>query len=415
MKNKYEKICILGAGISGLTAAYYLMKKGYMNVTMLEKEERVGGKCYSILYKGKKYEMGAMMGVPSYYNINSIMNEFGIINKGPLLYSDFFDIYGNKVSQVPLNEINDFRKQFKTLMDILKKYDKLYEPGFSNISEELCISFSEWCANNEIPLATKVYGPPFTSFGYGYLDEIPAAYVLKFLDYKTLLAFIDITHLITFPDGIDVLCKKIADCLTGLKLGIKIKKIVRENKIKVETQYETMEFDKLIVTTPLDETVAFMDSTDEEKRLFSKIQNTYFNVFAYSISKIPKVSGYIPYNFTSDRVGHIMVWYYRFQDTYDNDLITVYSLCRKEDSPSKCKKIMDEDLKRLGIVADNLLMQRRWKYFPHVSSEDLRNGFYKDLDKLQMKKNTIYAGEILDFSNLEHCSCFSKYIVDTYF
>lgn len=343
------------------------------------------------------------------------MNEFGIINEGPLLYSDFFDIYGNKVCQIPLNEIEDFKKQFKALKGILKRYDKLYEPGFSNINDDLCVSFSEWCAINEIPLVAKVYGPPFTSFGYGYLDEIPAAYVLKFLDYKTLSAFIDITHLITFTHGIDILCKKIADCITNLKLGIEIKNIKRDNKIIVETQYETLEFDKLIITTPLDETVNFMDSTDDEKRLFSKIQNTYFNVFAYSIRNIPKVSGYIPYNFTSDRIGHIMVWYYRWQDSFQNDLITVYSLCKKEDSPNKCKNIMEEDLKRLGIAYDNLLMQKRWKYFPHVNCQDLKNGFYKDLDNLQMKKNTIYAGELLEFSNLEHCSQFSKYIVDKYF
>ena len=40
MKNK--KIAILGAGVTGLTAAYYLSKKGY-NVTIFEKSEEVGG------------------------------------------------------------------------------------------------------------------------------------------------------------------------------------------------------------------------------------------------------------------------------------------------------------------------------------------------------------------------------------
>lgn len=343
------------------------------------------------------------------------MNEFGITNKGPLLYSDFFDIYGNKVCQIPLNEIDDFKKQFKALIDVLKRYDQLYKPGFTNIKDELCVSFSKWCEINEIPLVAKVYGPPFTAFGYGYFDETPAAYILKFLDYKTLSAFIEITHLITFPDGIDILCRKIADCLTNLKLGTEVKNIKRGDKITIETQYETLEFDKLIITTPLDETVYFMDSTEEEKRLFSKIENTYYNVFAYSVRNIPKVSGYIPYNFTSDRINHVMVWYYRWQDMLQNDLITVYSLCKKEDSPKKCKEIMEEDLKRLGIEVDNLLIQKRWKYFPHVKGEEIKKGFYKDLDKLQMNNNTIYAGELLDFSNIEHCSQFSKYIVDKYF
>lgn len=413
--DKNERICILGGGISGLTAAFYLMKKGYKNVTVLEKEERVGGKCYSFLYKGKMYELGAMMGVPSYYNINSLMKEFNILNKGPLLYSDFFDINGNKICQIPLNQIENFKMQYKKLINILKKYDKLYEPGMLNVDDSLCVPFKKWCEINCIPLVEKIYTPPFTAFGYGFIDEIPAAYVLKFLDYKTLLAFIEITHLITFPEGIDILCRKIADCIKSLKLGVNVKNIKRGNRITVETQYETLEFDKLIITTPLDETSEFMDINEDEKELFSKIRNMYFNVFAYSLKNVPKVSGYIPYNFTRERQGHIMVWYYRWQDMGSNDLITVYSMCQKEDSPAKCKKIMDEDLNRLGIKIENFLMYRRWKYFPHVGCDDLKNGFYKKLDALQMNNNTIYAGELLDFSNIEHCSQYSKYIVNKYF
>ena len=60
-------------------------------------------------------------------------------------------------------------------------------------------------------------------------------------------------------------------------------------------------------------------------------------------------------------------------------------------------------------------MHKRWKYFPHVKCEDLKNGFYKKLDEIQMKNNTLYAGKLLDFSNIEHCSIFEKYIVDKYF
>ena len=110
-----------------------------------------------------------------------------------------------------------------------------------------------------------------------------------------------------------------------------------------------------------------------------------------------------------------MVWYYRWQDMKKNDLITVYSLCNKEDSYKKSKSIMEDDLKRLGIEVENLYMHKRWKYFPHVSGEDLKNGFYKELSEQQMKNNTLYGGELLDFANLEHCTKFSKYLANKYF
>jgi len=56
MKNK--KIAILGAGVTGLTAAYYLSKKGY-NVTIFEKSEEVGGIASSFIDKdGCVYDYG---------------------------------------------------------------------------------------------------------------------------------------------------------------------------------------------------------------------------------------------------------------------------------------------------------------------------------------------------------------------
>ena len=51
MANKDEKICIIGAGVSGLSAAFYLDRKGYKNITVLEKQSRVGGKCCTINYR----------------------------------------------------------------------------------------------------------------------------------------------------------------------------------------------------------------------------------------------------------------------------------------------------------------------------------------------------------------------------
>ncbi len=48
------RIGIIGAGAAGLTAAHYLKKQGYENITLLEKEGRIGGKCDSLTYEGKK-------------------------------------------------------------------------------------------------------------------------------------------------------------------------------------------------------------------------------------------------------------------------------------------------------------------------------------------------------------------------
>lgn len=48
------RIGIVGAGPSGISAAYALAKLGYHNVTLLEKYHTVGGMCESVEIEGKK-------------------------------------------------------------------------------------------------------------------------------------------------------------------------------------------------------------------------------------------------------------------------------------------------------------------------------------------------------------------------
>jgi protoporphyrinogen oxidase len=83
MADLKERIAIIGGGPAGLSAAMYLEKKGYTNYVIYEKDNRVGGKCYSPKVKmgpdGKderSVEMGAIMGAKTYYAVHEC-EEFG--------------------------------------------------------------------------------------------------------------------------------------------------------------------------------------------------------------------------------------------------------------------------------------------------------------------------------------------------
>ena len=62
--DKDVRIAIIGGGPAGLSAGMYLEQKGYENYVIYEKTDHVGGKCHSPHMNGKRYEMGAIMGVP---------------------------------------------------------------------------------------------------------------------------------------------------------------------------------------------------------------------------------------------------------------------------------------------------------------------------------------------------------------
>lgn len=50
------RIGIVGAGPSGMSAAYALSQLGYNNVTVLEKHHTVGGMCESVEIEGSSLE-----------------------------------------------------------------------------------------------------------------------------------------------------------------------------------------------------------------------------------------------------------------------------------------------------------------------------------------------------------------------
>ena len=46
MSDLKQRICIIGGGPAGLSAAMYLEKKGYTDYVIYEKLNKVGGKCW---------------------------------------------------------------------------------------------------------------------------------------------------------------------------------------------------------------------------------------------------------------------------------------------------------------------------------------------------------------------------------
>jgi len=71
-----SRICVLGAGPAGMSAAYYLAKKGYKDVTIIERESRVGGKCHSFEDEnGAFVDMGAVEVTANYKNVIAILKE----------------------------------------------------------------------------------------------------------------------------------------------------------------------------------------------------------------------------------------------------------------------------------------------------------------------------------------------------
>ncbi len=461
--DKNIRIAIIGGGPAGLSAGMYLEKKGYENYTIFERLDRVGGKCWSPTYNGRRYEMGAIMGVDSYYAVHDAEEFCGITHDGPKLNRNYKNAQGDviepfepkkNITKIP--RLLKMKKQIKVLGELLETKYKGYDVnGHRGVAEgryegcsqknakrepvsgvnpnlkDLALPFSEFCKMNGVELVQDVWIGPFTSFGYGYFDEIPAAYVLKYLDFQTCMNFVKV-NLWTWKDGTQSIWEALnAHIKNPARLNSNIEKVERKDgKVYVTVNGEVEEFDKIIVTAPLyipnkrDDgqkgMVEYFDARDDEKELFSKIDYERYDVLAVETKPEdhPEISYYVFENMTPQTLGHLMVYYRRWKDTKDQ-VITTYSLRKHKDSKEipydECKKMVLDDLKTMHNPASNVVNEWSVYYFPHVFTKDYADGWYDKVEAMQGKYDTYYAGEIMSFGDMDETAEYSRELVDRFF
>lgn len=451
--DKNAKICIIGGGPAGLSAAVQLEKKGYTNYTILEKENWVGGKCHSPHHDGKRFEMGAIMGCPTYHAVHEL-EEFGGASHegGPKLERSYrrlngkpYDPFDPKKNPFLIPRLLRTKNQVKKLGTLLKTKYKGYEytghrgvaegkyDGFDPVTGEhvtgvnpnlkdLALPFDKFCKLNGVSLCQDIWIAPFTAFGYGYFDEIPAGYVLKYLDFETAMYFVN-KDLWTWIEGTQSIYECVNNKLKNpARLNVNIEKVTRNNgKVQVYANGAMEEYDAIIVTSPLQYLPNYFDATDKEKALFAKIDYERYDVTANTIKKgtyYPEMSSYVFDNMKPERLGHMMVFYLRWKNE-PNQVITTYILRNHKGKESigyeEGKKMAWEDLATCGIDRDKCVYERKWYYFPHVFQEDYASGWYDKVEAMQGNLNTYYAGEIMSFGDMEETVQYSKDLIARFF
>lgn len=399
-KNLNIRIGIIGAGAAGLTAADALKSKGYTDITVLEKNDQAGGKCRSFQYEGRFYEMGAGIIIANNHTVQRLAQKYEVkVEKIDFSRENiFFDIEkGKAVKWITFMETLTFIKQiFLRYRKLIHKYHKVTEVGLVGVNPDLSMPFREFAAKHKINLVAKAFGPFFTGFGYGYADQIPAAYVLKYYSWVTLKSFIR-KAVFHFPTGIQSLWQAVAKA-HNVMYETAIKSVKRGETVKVETESGVMEFDELIVASPLADSLKYLDAGAEEKDFFSRIIYCDYRTYAVQVKDFPKCDGYAPGNFESERMGHPVFWYHRYEDS---NLYTFYILGDWKITDSEVMKNIETVVTQLGGTIEGVLRQEHWKYFPHVTSEDMKNGYFDKVEAIQGKNKTYYTGESLNFSTVE--------------
>ncbi len=408
---KDTRIGIVGAGPAGLTAAETLRDLGYTNVTLLERAPQAGGKCHSIQYEGRTYELGAGVISDSSRFVRELAKKYGIQTQ----LVDFsarlcLDADNGKALKHSPAELSRLAVEILRYYRLARRYRKILEPGFSQIPPELCVPFDIYAKEQRIELLAEEFAKYFTGFGYGFFDEVPAAYVFKYYPWDVVFAYFKQTFF-KFPGGIQGLWGAVAKA-HDVAYGVNIQKVERGQEITVTTDKGVHTFDAFILTSPLDESLRYLDAGEEERALFRKIRYYDYRTYGCILKNFPKLTGYVPHNLYSTRLGRPVFWYQRYSDT---DLYTFYAFGDWKMPDEEVLNHIRQTVEQLGGTLEKSLATEHWKYFPHINTEDMRDGYYDKLEALQGQRRTYYAGELLNFSSVAHSADYAKKLVERFF
>jgi hypothetical protein len=439
-----SRIAIVGGGAAGLSVAWFLKRQGYSHVTVLEAADRIGGKCKSLTYDGRSFDLGANYITSSYTQVRRLAAKFGM--------GMFTESSGHALNPETgqLSSLLSATTQGHSLLSVgwaALRY--LYHrmrvspllgpraPGFLAASshEELCGPLNDWLERRHLAMLEPIFNVPITLMGYSKLRQIPAAYALTYMNPRT---FIDLMLFALDPPfrawpkrfdlGFERLWERVAAEINVLR-GVKIVGIRRGTHVEIDYELEATqltgtamdrhhaEFEALILACPLLPSVLrpFLDLRPEEQALFQQVELDPFVVSTYPTSCSTPVHA-VSFLFPRPPLGHPYVVTQQFADT---PLLSIYSRIDREGTITRDEVLRHnrELLRTIGAKDPDveLYTYDEFPYFPHVTIDSMRDGFYRKLEALQGVDGTYYVGGLLAFELVEPIVEYSHSLVATHF
>ena len=388
------KIAVIGSGISGLSAAYYLSKK--YKVDLLEQDDHFGG--HSFTYDIKEHnkitpvDLGFIVfNEQTYPNLIKFFHELDVpFEKSNMSFavsikntnveyggSGLKAIFANKKNLFNIkflkmiNEIVSFYKKAPLLLSQNIKEDTLGE--FLNKSK-LSTYFIEY---HIIPMVAAIWSMPFEK-----AKDMPLKLFLNFFINHGLFKLKNRPQWYTVTNRSRTYVNKILNKISGeVFKNYQVNKIVRsENNVRVSIGNEYIDYDHVVLASHADQSLKMLeDPTDEEKEILTKFLYVSNNAYLHIDKNLmpQRKSAWSSWNsITKENKTCITYWLNKLQNlkTQKDYFLTL----------NPVERISDENtIKKVNFT------------HPYFNNENVN--LQKNLHKLQGKKRTWYCGSYFGY------------------
>ena len=275
------KIAVIGSGISGLSAAYYLSKSH--KVDLLEKQDHFGGHAYTLeddlQNKIIPVDIGFIVfNYETYPNLISFFQENKIkIEKSDMSFSvsvkdTNIEYCGRGINGIFSNRSNLFNIKFiKMFFEIISFYKK--SNNLNDVKLDLSLGeflnqqrLSKYFVNYHlIPMVSAIWSmPPYEA------NQMPLSFFLKFFQNHGLFKIKDRPQWYTVSNRSKTYVDKILKQISGeyfknYKIN-RIKRYLNGAKVYYGNDNEFFSYDKVIIATHADEALKLIEKPTEEER-----------------------------------------------------------------------------------------------------------------------------------------------------
>ncbi|MBC7533276.1 MAG: AMP-binding protein [Oligoflexus sp.] len=396
-----RRLAIIGGGPSGLVAASELVKLGTYDVTVYEKQKHLGGRSTDYFdFQGNQFSE-VFIANDQYQSIQNLAASLGV---APMFASP----------RPP-------EKSRSTKSDLVSTY--LIKPDESCTVAEydrqkaLTVELRPAEDQSEV---LKV----MTLAGYGYAETIPQAYRQLFASIGSRDAF-DAFQSLMRPGFFLELWEALGQQLKSQSLtqiltetSVSFVSLEQDGRVRIRTDNDPdgQVFDQVLLSCLPKDALKVLDPRDfsTSRSLFQKLQyNRYGTLIFETDQDLPEASVSFPENFALDRMGRPLMIYRKGAVCYSLHYADVPG--QKALSHERMLALLQEELAGLSIRLTKLVSGHFHSFFPHVSGEELKRGFYQDLEMLQGDKNLFYLGSLPGFELTETVARQATELVSRYF
>jgi predicted NAD/FAD-binding protein len=388
------KIAVIGSGISGLSAAYFLSKNH--KVDLYEQNDHFGGHSYTYDIKEESKIVPVDLGFIvfnelTYPNLIKFFNDLNVpFEKSNMTFSvsikdTNIEYGGSGFNAIFANKLNLFNFNFlKMIKEIIKFYN--YAPSLLNqdIEEETLGNYLErsnlskyFIEYHIIPMVAAIWSMPFIK-----AKEMPLKLFLNFFINHGLFKLKNRPQWYTVTNRSRTYVKKIIEKISGeVFKNYKVDRISRsDDNIRISIGNEYLDYDHVVLASHADQSLNILeDPTNQEKEILGKftyVSNTAFLHTDQNLMPLRKKAWSSWNSITKDNKTCVTYWLNKLQNlkTQKNYFLTLNPV----ENIDKKKFI-----KKINFT------------HPYFSNDNVK--LQKNLHLLQGKKRTWFCGSYFGY------------------